>query len=146
MSTKPRKYRDDELRRILAERDIRVTDQRMTVLRELAQLTAPISHSELTERLTSRELDRATIYRNLLFLAEAGILVRIQLGDSVWRYELPHTRNKEHGAHPHFVCTDCGDVACLPKDTVVLRGDAASGSVHEIQLRGVCRHCDGKSG
>lgn len=133
--------RDDDLRDLLVGKGIRVTEQRMVLLRELAKLRMPTSHPELTERLAGAGLDRATIYRNLLSMTEAGLLVRTQLGDNVWRFELPNMRSTEHGAHPHFVCTDCGSVECLPRNAVVLRGDAMDNQVTEIQLRGRCRVC-----
>ena len=47
----------------------------------------------------------------------------------------------EHGTHPHFVCNDCGDVACLPESAVALRGEATRNQVAEIQLRGRCAAC-----
>jgi Fur family ferric uptake transcriptional regulator len=143
MAPKTRLPHEDDLRRLLAERGLRVTGQRMTVLRELAKLRVPISHPELTERLASETLDRATIYRNLLSLTEVGVLVRTQLGDNVWRYELPRGQAGEHGDHPHFICTECGDVACLPDASVSLRGEAARNEVTEIQLRGRCGECTG---
>lgn len=112
----------------------------MVILRELAKLRVPASHPELTERLAGEGLDRATIYRNLLSLTEAGLLVRTQLGDNVWRFELPK-RSSEHGTHPHFVCNDCGDVACLPESAVALRGEAVRNQITEVQLRGRCAAC-----
>ncbi|NJM91196.1 MAG: transcriptional repressor [Myxococcales bacterium] len=141
MSSKTRLLRDDDLRQLLVDKGIRVTEQRMVILRELAKLRIPTSHPELTERLAGAGLDRATIYRNLLSLTEAGLLVKTQLGDNVWRFELPHMKSTEHGAHPHFVCNDCGDVACLPESAVALRGEAIRNQVAEVQLRGRCVAC-----
>jgi Fur family ferric uptake transcriptional regulator len=141
MAAKTRPLRDDDLRQLLIARGLRVTEQRLLLLRELARLRVPTSHPELTERLAGSSLDRATIYRNLLALTEAGLLVRTHLGDHVARYGLPHTRETEHGAHPHFVCTDCGDVACLPENAVAVRDDLARHEVAEVQLRGRCAVC-----
>jgi len=141
MSTKRRALRDDDLRQILGARGIRVTEQRLLILRELSKLTFPISHPELTDRLGESELDRATVYRNLLSLTEAGLLVKTQLGDGVWRFELPNAPSAEHGAHPHFVCNDCGSVECLPKGSVTLRGEASRNEVADVQLRGRCTDC-----
>jgi Fur family ferric uptake transcriptional regulator len=141
MSSKTRLLRDDDLRQLLVGKGIRVTEQRMVILRELAKLRLPTSHPELTERLAGVDLDRATIYRNLLSLTEAGLLVKTQLGDKVWRFELPNTSSTEHGTHPHFVCNDCGGVACLPESAVALRGEAARNHVSEVQLRGRCVAC-----
>jgi Fur family ferric uptake transcriptional regulator len=141
MSSKTRLLRDDDLRQLLVGKGIRVTEQRMVILRELAKLRIPTSHPELTERLAGVDLDRATIYRNLLLLTEAGLLVKTQLGDNVWRFELPNMKSTEHGTHPHFVCNDCGDVACLPESAVALRGEAVRNQVAEVQLRGRCVAC-----
>lgn len=141
MSTKTRLLRDDDLRQLLVGKGIRVTEQRMVLLRELAKLRIPTSHAELTERVAGDGLDRATIYRNLLSFTDAGLLVKTQLGDGVWRFELPNMQSTQHGAHPHFVCNDCGDIACLPKSAVALRGDVVRNQVAEVQLRGRCVAC-----
>jgi Fur family transcriptional regulator, ferric uptake regulator len=142
MPSKARERKEEELRQLLGSRGIRVTEQRLLILRELAKLRAPVSHGELTDRLAGYALDRATIYRNLLSLTDAGILVRTQLGDNVWRFEMPSSAAASHGAHPHFVCTDCGDVSCLPKGAVKLAGgEIARIEVAEVQLRGRCGEC-----
>lgn len=141
MSRTPRALRDDDVRRLLASRGIRVTEQRLTLLRELARVRVPTSHPELTERMARSGLDRATIYRNLLSLAKAGLLVRTQLGDAVWRYELPRDPGLQHGRHPHFVCTDCGDIACLSDRAVALGKEVGRRQVSEVQLRGRCDAC-----
>jgi len=141
MALKTRPLRDDDLKQLLVDQGIRVTEQRMMILRELAKLRVPTSHPELTERLVNANLDRATIYRNLLSLTKAGLLVRTQLGDNVWRFELPRADSVAHGAHPHFVCNDCGNVICLPDGSVKLRGEAIRNEVAEVQLRGRCTTC-----
>jgi Fur family ferric uptake transcriptional regulator len=141
MARTTRLLREDDLRQLLIGRRIRVTDQRLAILRELAKLRVPVSHPELAERLSAAGLDRATVYRNLLSLTEAGLLVKTRLGDGVWRFELPRGAPGEHGSHPHFVCNDCGDVACLPASSVAIRGEAARNEVAEVQLRGRCAGC-----
>ncbi len=133
--------REQDLRGLLSSQGLRITEQRMVVLRELATLSIPVSHPELTERLSGSSLDRATIYRTLISLSDAGLLIRTRLGDSVLRYELPRGGQVKHGTHPHFVCTDCGDVTCLPDGAVTLRGDVTYNLVADVQLRGVCVGC-----
>jgi len=130
-----------ELRNLLVDHGIRVTDQRLLLLRELTRLIRPVSHPELTQRLAETTLDRATIYRNLCSLTKAGLLVRRLAGGSVWRYELPRGSSSEHGSHPHFVCTDWGSIACLSADDVTLHGIATRGEIVEVELRGRCGAC-----
>lgn len=133
--------REQDFRDLLTSRGLRVTEQRLVLLGELAKITSPISHPELTDRVLDSGMDRATVYRNLLTLAEAGVLVRAQLGDNVSRFELPRTMSSDHTRHPHLVCTECGNVRCLPSGSVKLRGEAAKTEVSEVQLRGRCAKC-----
>ena len=103
----------------------------------------PMSHNEVTARVASATWDSTTIYRNLVDLVEAGLLRRTDIGDHVWRFE---AIGEGHGAatHPHFVCTACGTIECLPRAKLVTqsRGPRA---VHkhevEVQVRGVCDAC-----
>jgi Fur family ferric uptake transcriptional regulator len=141
MAAATRLLKEDDLRELLTSRSIRVTEQRLALLRELVRLRVPTSHPELTERMARSGLDRATIYRNLLSLAKAGLLVRTQLGDAVWRYELPRDAAREHGRHPHFVCTDCGDVSCLSDRAIALGRELGRRQVSEVQVRGRCDQC-----
>jgi Fur family ferric uptake transcriptional regulator len=141
MATKAKRLDDDALRTRLSSKGVRVTEQRMILLRELAKHPQPVSHAELTEWIAGAGMDRATIYRNLVSLTEHGLLVRTQLGDSVWRYELPRGVLGEHGDHAHFVCTECGEIACLSKQDVSLSGAVAKNEITEVQLRGRCGLC-----
>lgn len=137
-----RSPRKAELQDILRSHGLRVTHQRVAVLKALSRARAPISHPELADRLADQGLDRSTVYRNLLTLTEVGVLVRAELGDHVWRYELPKKGHiADHGLHPHLVCADCGTVQCLPEDAVSLHGEAAKRQVSEVQLRGRCARC-----
>lgn len=137
----PNLIRDGEIKKLLTNKGIRVTGQRIAILRELAKVRIPTSHAELTERLEGDHLDRATVYRNLLAFTEAGLLVKTQLGDNVWRFELPRMKSTQHGLHPHFVCNECGDVSCLPQNSIALRGEALRNQVTQVQLRGRCVAC-----
>ncbi len=125
---------------------LRSTAPRVAVLRELETAQAPRSHAELVEALGHEGYDRVTIYRNLTDLTEAGLVVRADLGDHVWRFELKREAGGHAGTHPHFTCTDCGAVSCLPEEAVKLastRGAPKSVTARkvEIQLRGLCDRC-----
>lgn len=116
------------------------------MLRRLTAATTPLSHAEVAEALAGDGFDRVTVYRNLVELAEAGLAVRVDLGDHVWRFELRREGAQHQQDHPHFVCVDCGGVACLAGVTVSVhpaRGAkrAAFGQVTEVVLRGHCVRC-----
>ena len=115
------------------------------MLELLEKATSPLSHADVADQLDAESLDRVTVYRNLMALTEAGLVRRTDLGDHVWRFELVRAFTDHGSAHPHFFCTDCGVVACMPGVNVTLDGDGAasvSRKGFEVQLRGVCRACD----
>ncbi len=141
MAGRLKQVTDQTLRAILQERGVRVTEQRLLLLRELSTWHKPASHAELTEALSHTSLDRVTIYRNLVSMSELGILIRTKLGDGVWRFGLLHNRPAHHDRHPHFVCTECGAVSCLGCLDVTLRGKVTENEVTEVQIRGRCAHC-----
>jgi Fur family ferric uptake transcriptional regulator len=125
---------------------LRSTSPRVAVLRELESATSPLSHADLVEALGDEGYDRVTIYRNLTDLTEAGLVVRADLGDHVWRFELRREEKSHQGSHPHFTCTDCGAVACLPPESVRLASTkgapkAVMARSVDIQLRGLCDRC-----
>lgn len=121
---------------------LRKTSTRLEVLRVLDEAEAPVSHGDVADRLARSGVDRATIYRNLLSLTEAGLARRTDLGDHVWRFERVREDGVTKHGHPHFVCVDCGDVSCLEdvKVSFVGRGSplARRGEIH---VRGTCDDC-----
>jgi Fur family ferric uptake transcriptional regulator len=136
----------ERLRARLRETGLRCTAARMAVLDELTRSTGPLSHAEVTITVGPLGFDRATVYRNLVEMAEVGLLSRVDLGDHVWRFEL-RSEGPEHASdHPHFVCTECGDVACLAGVQISIkpaRGKKrhAFGEVTEVLLKGRCSQC-----
>jgi Fur family transcriptional regulator, ferric uptake regulator len=127
---------------------IRSTGPRVAVLSHVSLAEAPLSHLEVYEALQDRGYDRATIYRNLIDLAEVGLLTRSDLGDHAWRFE----RNRNQGkvghpkVHPHFVCIDCGKVKCLPNSSVrVVPSFGVPMALRtkdvEVQVKGRCDAC-----
>jgi Fur family ferric uptake transcriptional regulator len=133
---------------LLRAAGLRRTGPRVAVLERLALTETPVSHGELFDGLSGTGYDRATIYRNLIDLTEAGLVARSDLGDHVWRFELKGEDGGEHAKkHPHLVCTDCGEVSCLPDVQVQIRGGRGSKrsfkpSELEIQLKGKCQRCE----
>ncbi len=137
---------EDELKKILRVASLRATSSRIAVLRYLQQQRSPISHAELFDGLTCQDFDRATVYRNLMDLTKAGLVSRADLGDHVWRFELAGLGGEGDSRHPHFVCTACGDVTCLPDAGInISAGLGAPRSVLkstvDVQLSGVCDRC-----
>lgn len=140
----------DELRAAVRGKGLRATPSRLAVLELLRSTDTPMSHGDVADRLASQAWDRATIYRNLTDLAEAGLVRRSDIGDHVWRFEAL-TGEHEAEAHPHFVCTECGTVECLPEIELAVRRAPQAARAKppravkqrqvEVHVRGLCDAC-----
>ena len=135
---------DNDLRTMIRDAKLRATASRVAVLRVLHGRSGPTSHPELCEALRSGGWDRATLFRNLVDLTNAGLLRKRDLGDRLWRYELANLGD-DASDHPHFLCTVCGDIRCLPDIAVSMPSGTGPQSLRlgqvEIQFRGTCDAC-----
>jgi|GEM_PF-362944 len=132
---------------LLRTRGLRVTASRLAVLDLVEASGEPLAHHDVCEKLSDTPWNRSTLYRNLIDLTEVGILVKTEIG-GVMRFQRAGRQNA-CAEHPHFVCTDCGNVTHL--DGVVVRVDqvegagvspaAVSAGRIEVQLRGRCDAC-----
>lgn len=136
-----------QIRTLIRESGLRATQPRIAVLQELLRARSPLSHAEVAELLAGQGFDRATVYRNLMDLTEAGLARRSDIGDHIWRFELVRPEEAhESDAHPHFICGECGAIECLPEDAVsVTAGRGTPRALRKrgfsVQLRGVCDAC-----
>ena len=134
----------DALRAAVRESGLRATPSRLAVLALLRAATSPISHGEVTAKLTGESWDPATLYRNLTDLVDAKLARRTDLGDHVWRFEAVRESDHSPAEHPHFVCTGCGTVECLPGSELSVRAKAPRAIKRreiEVQVRGLCDAC-----
>jgi len=136
----------DLLRRV----GVRRTIARVNLLRCLADLDAPQTQAQISERLAPHGFDGSTVFRGLTDLTEAGLVVRIDAGDRIWRFEL---RDRDPmgvldpNHHPHVVCIHCGRLACLSHAVADVNPGAAEGwTIHGLVLRGTCPVCHGSKG
>ncbi len=139
---------DETERQLLRDAGLRATPARAAVLSVLRAAGNPRSHAEVVALLEGRGWDPATIFRNLVTLAEVGFLRRTDVGDHVWRFEL--VVEDDQGVtheHAHFLCKGCGEVTCMPEFELKLpRGSPVPRSVKaravDIQLHGLCDECE----
>jgi Fe2+ or Zn2+ uptake regulation protein len=89
----------------------RVTQQRLLVAAALAGAGRQLTATELYERLHRNEplLGRATVFRTLERLVEAGVARRLDLGGTSAYVAC----QPEH--HHHLSCTSCGRVEEIPE-------------------------------
>jgi Fur family ferric uptake transcriptional regulator len=131
---------------MLQEAGLRRTASRVAVLQELASSSAPLSHAEVARRLEPAGFGAPTVFRCLGDLSDAGLAVRIDLGDHVWRFTLHGGHEEKAAEHPHFVCVECGKAVCLPDLNVRFSSNRKKrssdfGNVTEVVLKGHCPDC-----
>ncbi len=145
------KFDVDTLKQRIREAGLRSTAGRIAVFKLLHEIDAPITHAEASSRLSVTGLDHATVYRNLTDLTDAGLATRTDLGDHVWRFELLRGEANHKTKHPHFLCTDCGTVECLPEGAVTLKAPPSAPKAMRkrsvaVQVSGLCDDCGDSTG
>jgi len=134
----------DGLRAAIRGAALRATPSRIATLRTLRAAAVPLSHGEVSQQMADLAFDHATVYRNLIDFVEAGLATRNDVGDHTWRFAASGGKHASD-AHPHFVCTSCGGIECLPGLEVVMSRAKAPRSVRqqkiEVHVRGLCDAC-----
>lgn len=134
----------------IVETHLRRAGLRWTTQRALIVRTALATHAHYTaEELLAlcRRLDprvsRATVYRTLTVLEQAGFVEGLETGDGVRRFE--HVLGHEH--HDHMVCLRCGRIVEFRDDELERRQEAAAKRIgfrierHSLRIYGSCRDC-----
>ena len=104
-----------------------------------------LSADELVDlvRREDARISRATIYRTLQWMADAGIARRVDFGEGRFRFE----HSYRHPRHFHLICKSCGqsfeflssDIEVLIEEVAVARRFAPRQAV--LQIYGACEHC-----
>ena len=142
--------RYDQLLFRLRQDSIRLTPQRLAVLRILADDTGHPTVEQVYDRVRGDypTTSLATIYKTIDMLKGIGEVLELSVGES-HRYD-----GRDPRPHPHLICEDCGTITDLALDGPL--GDAtfllaAAGQVaatreyHDVlpqlEFRGRCAAC-----
>jgi Fur family ferric uptake transcriptional regulator len=129
----------------LRAQGFKLTSARKAVVEVLCARTMPISVADLIAELAKRgvKADKTTVYREILFMQERGLIEQVQFGDRVKRYEL-----RDDGHHHHLVCVECGSVIDVPLENdmtatekAIERKTGYKITRHSLEFFGVCRDC-----
>ncbi len=98
----------DAFRDYLGQQGLRFTHEREEVLSEFLQLDTHVEAEELLLRLRAAgsAVSRATIYRTLDLLVQAGLGRKVRLGTDHYYYE--HVLGARQ--HEHMICVGCGKI------------------------------------
>jgi Fur family ferric uptake transcriptional regulator len=115
----------DRLDSFIRKKGLRRTGQRDLIVRAAFATDDHFTADELFERVSRADASasRATVYRTLALLVEAGLLREIDLGDNHKTYD-PNFVDKP--AHNHLVCIDCGRVVEFEDSHIELINDCVT--------------------
>jgi Fur family ferric uptake transcriptional regulator len=136
----------DHLVDILRKENLRITEPRRLVCEVIAtrhseHLTAAAIY-DIVRSDMGGELDRATVYRTLDVLENAGAIKHGHIGHGPTVYHLT-----EDSTHQHLVCNSCGRTITVPDEVVAPLLDAIeqdTGFVVDVEhfaLSGLCDEC-----
>ena len=121
------------------------SSKRDRILQLFLRQEGHVSADDLFDRVRREAagIGRATVYRTLQWMVDAGIARKVDFGDGRARYE-PSYR---HPRHFHLICTTChssseflsSDVEALMEEIATARQFTATRSV--VQIYGVCEQC-----
>lgn len=122
---------------------LRITHQREIILEELRSVTSHPTADELYEMVRRRlpRISLATVYRNLEWLAENGIVQKIEVGGRQKRFD------GTTAEHYHIRCLKCGkvdDVVMVPLESLENQLEQSTGYTilgHRIEFHGLCPTC-----
>jgi len=128
---------------LLRKRGVKVTANRLVIVRELARQTNPVTMAELERSLNT--IDKSTIFRILQLFKQRGVVHAIVGVDESTHYELCHSEEADNDMdqHPHFYCEQCHKTFCLDY-MVVPKVPLPRGFVrHSVNfiIKGICDVC-----
>jgi Fe2+ or Zn2+ uptake regulation protein len=127
-----------------AERGLRMTPQRVMLLRVLSQTRTHPTADEVYRRVRRHlpSVSHATVYRNLQELVRARLIATLERAGAAVQYDA----NPDD--HHHFVCSQCGRVSDIYLKGVEYAIDKARSTDApsridraEVQLHGLCTRC-----
>ncbi|MFN3244974.1 MAG: Fur family transcriptional regulator [Planctomycetota bacterium] len=129
----------------LRKSGFRWTNQRALIVREALETHDHFTAEELLDlcRKKDPKVSRATVYRTLSVLEDAGFVEGLETGDGGRRFE--HVLGHEH--HDHMVCLECEKIIEFRDDELERRQELAARRVgfkiqrHSLRLYGLCKDC-----
>lgn len=124
----------------LAGGGLRVTAPRQAIFDAIHALPGPFTIEELCA--VTPAVGRATVFRTVKLLQEAGTVCRMLLEDGSVRYEL-----SRGGHHHHLICSECGRIQEFndPQLDHLIQLDAEAVGFqldgHSLELYGRCPAC-----
>ena len=140
----------DLFKKMLKEKGLKLTGQRLLVLETMAEHPGEHLTAEEIFDLARRnypEIGLATIYRTLQVLVELNVVDKISFDDGFARYELIEELDSERHHHHHAICIECNTVISREEDLLealeqeLMENLGFAVTDHEVKLYGYCKEC-----
>ena len=137
----------ENFREFLLTKSLRLTKERQILIEEVFAEHSHFDAEDLIARLSRRDdgrrVSRATIYRTLALLEEAGLIRKVARQDERDVYE----HSYGYPQHDHLICSRCGTliefseprIAQLLEEIAAERGFRMKG--HRLEVDGLCDTC-----
>jgi len=144
---KIRPREEEQFLRFLRGRGLRVTAARRALCAEIFAQHGHIDADQVHRavRAAGHSISRATVYRNLDLLVEAGLVHKVRLGGQRAVFEHVHPG----GDHDHMACRRCGRIVEFVSPAIaamlgeICRAHGFSPADSRLQILGLCRECVG---
>jgi Fur family ferric uptake transcriptional regulator len=138
----------EKFREFLGTRRKRLTQERETIVREIFSDHDHFDSDQVVARLSKPRtnggrVSRATIYRTLRDLEEAGLIRKVARANAREVYE----HDYGYPQHDHFICEKCeklvefenSEVSAILERVAADHGFRMSG--HRLEVNGICAEC-----
>lgn len=141
----------DLFEQYLADNGLKLTRERRQIYLEILEFSAHFDVDGLLFRLKERGIktSKATIYRTLQLLMEAGLIRQISLSPAETRSPLYGVCSKLR-AYDHLICTGCGKVTDFDKKEICRSCQSIAAergyllAAHSLRIFALCPECQEK--
>lgn len=138
----------EKFREYLATQGKRLTQEREIIIREIFSDHEHFDTDQIVARLSKtrtdgRRVSRATIYRALSWMEEAGIIRKVARSNGREVYE----HDYGYPQHDHFICEKCNELIEFSNEAISELLEQVASEIgfrmtgHRLEAHGICAEC-----
>lgn len=139
---------EDKFREYLETQGMRLTQEREIIVREIFADHEHFDTDKIVARLTrsrtdGRRVSRATVYRTIGFLENAGLIRKVARSNDREVYE----HDYGYPQHDHFICEKCDSLIEFRNEQISAHLEAIAAehgfrmTGHRLEVHGICAQC-----
>ncbi len=129
---------------LLQEQGFRITASRRAIIEVVLSTSGPVDAGHIITSLQNQgiSVNKTTVYREIAFLQQQGIISKVSLDQRKYFYEIAPSH------HHHAVCTNCGVIADVRVSEPIEELEQEIAKVHQflvtrhsLEFFGLCINC-----